>query len=80
MGGFEDQTWLGPSMSKSSKLSKKRQGPSTRESEKTKKLLFCPDECQETSLNLIAFIQIFCRNLTLMPLMVKNLLARVEIR
>lgn len=71
MGWFEDQTWLRPSMSKSNKLSKKRQGPSTRKSEKTKKLLFRPAECQETSFNLIAFIQTFSRKLIHMPLMVK---------
>lgn len=76
----EDQTWLKPSTSKSNKLSKKRQGPGTRESEKTKKLLFCPDERQETSFNLIACIWTFSSKLILMPLIVKIFWPRVEIR
>lgn len=59
MGRFEDPTWPPPSMWKSTELSKKRQWLSPRESEKTKKPVFCPGERQETSFNLIALPQTF---------------------
>lgn len=71
MGMLEDQIWLMPSMSKSNELSKKRQGSSHRDSEKTKQPLFSHYQCQETSFNLISFIQTFGSKLILMPLMVK---------
>lgn len=71
VGRLEDQTWLMSSMLKGSELSKKRQGPSPWDSEQTKRPLFCPDERQETSFNLIAFIRTFSRKLILMPLVVK---------
>lgn len=58
-------------MLKGNELSKKRQGPSPRDSEQTKTPLFCPDERQETSFNLIAFTQTVSSKLILMPLMVK---------
>lgn len=71
MGRFEDQTQLTPSMPKCNELSEKRQGQSPRDSEKTKKPVFCSDGCQETSFNLTDFTQTFSSKLILMSLTVK---------